>query len=60
MEEKWITIEYGDGARARIPESALPKARETAEYLRNAACRPGSGYTPEEAVGIFSLKILPQ
>ena len=58
MEEKWITVEYGDGAQARIPESALPKAREAAEYLRQAAHKPGSGYTPEEANRIFSLKIV--
>ena len=58
MAEKWITVEYGDGARAKIPESTLPKARETAEYLRRAAHKPGSGYTPEEADRVFSLKIV--
>ncbi len=58
MDEKWVTIVYGDGASARIPESALAKAREAAEYLRNAAKKPGSGYPPEEADRIFSLRIV--
>ena len=58
MAEKWVTIAYGDGESARIPESAIPKAQEAAEYLRNAAKKPGSGYTPEEADRIFTLKIV--
>ena len=57
MAEKWVTITYGDGATARIPERAIPKALEAAEYLRNAAKKPGSGYTEEEAERIFSLTI---
>ena len=58
MPEKWVTIVYGDGATARIPESAIETAREAAEYLRKAAKKPGSGYTPEEAERLFSLTIV--
>ena len=58
MEEKWITVGYGDGSRWRIPESALPRAQEAAEYLRLVAHRPGSGYTSEEADELYTLRIL--
>ena len=58
MEEKWITVGYGDGSKWRIPESSLPKAKEAAEYLRQLARRPNSGYTPEEADELYTLRIL--
>ena len=58
MTEKWITVAFGKGTKRRIPESALSRAQEAAEYLRQVAHRPGSHYTAEEADDMFTLRIL--
>ena len=56
--EKRIRVAYGDGSWWGIPESGLPKALEVAEYMRQIALRPGSGYTEEEANEMYTLRIL--
>ena len=58
MQEKWVTIMYGDGTGKRIPESVIPKAQESAAYMMELAKRPGSGYTPEQAEQMYTLRIV--
>lgn len=58
MSEKWVTIIYGDGAKARIPESKVQQAIQAARELKVMAKKPGSGYTEEEAEHIYSIRIV--
>ena len=57
-EIKIVTVAYGDGSSWQVGEECLPRAIETAEYLRQIALRPGSGYTEEEANEMYTLRIL--
>lgn len=57
MDEKWVTIIYGDGAKTQIPERGVQKAMETAEELKKMAKKRGSGYSEEEAERIYTLRI---
>ena len=56
--EKRIVVQYGDGTKFVTTRSRLPKAQEMAEFLRQGAHKPGSGFTPEEADRIFTLTII--
>lgn len=56
--ENWLTVSYGYGEPWRIPESSLQKAIEAAGYMKEAAKKPGSGYTAEEAEEMYTLRIV--
>ena len=58
VQEKWVTILYGTGTERRVPESALPKVKESSEYMKSIARRPGSIISPEEADKMFSYRIV--
>ena len=57
-ERKWVTLAYGNGDSWIATEESIPRYVEMAEYLRQAALRPGSGYTKEAANEMYTLRIL--
>ena len=57
-ERKVVTLSYGVWDSWLAFEEEIPMYLKSAEYFRQAALRPGSGYTEEEANRAFTLRIL--
>lgn len=57
-ERKVVTLSYGVWDSWPAFEEEIPGYLKSAEYLRQIALRPGSGYTEEEANRAFTLRIL--
>lgn len=57
MEEKWITVEIGDGCYwRRMPESKWPKAQENARWMIEKAMEAGA--SREEAEKVYGVRIV--